>query len=1109
MTKQFTGNYLKILSILVVFLFGQAFMATAQKKPDGKTTTSTEKPEYPFKGASFGALKFRSIGPAFASGRIADFAVNPNNFSEWYVGVAMGNVWKTTNNGTTFTPVFENYGAYSIGCVRIDPTNTNVVWIGTGENNHQRAIGYGDGVYKSVDGGKSWKNMGLKNSRQIGDIVIDPKNPNVVFAAAEGSIWGPGGERGLYKSVDGGNTWKRTLYISEETGVNNIVMDPRNNGILYASSEQRRRHVHTKIGGGPETALYKSTDNGETWVKLTSGLPSEHMGGMGLAISPQNPDVVYAIIEAAKGAGGFFRSTDRGESWSKMSDYASSGQYYNEIYCDPVTFDKLYSVETVSKYTLDGGKTWLNLGLDKRHVDDHALWINPNDPKHFLIGGDGGVYITYDAGATYRQVPNLPVTQFYRVAVDNSEPFYWVFGGTQDNNSFGGPNRNLAGGVTSGEWVVTVGGDGFFQAIDPTDPNIVYSEYQYGNIYRYDKKSGERLYIKPTPRKDELTYKWNWNSPFFISKHKATRLYMAANKVFRTDNRGQAWKVISDDLTAQLDRTNTWKVMGKHWSIDAVAKDISTSPFGTIVSLEESPLAEGLLYAGTDDGLIQISENAHTDNPTWTKISTFPGVPANTYVSDILASKHDANVVFASFSNMLRDDFKPYLLKSTDKGKTWVSITTGLPENGSVHTIVQDHKNPNLLFCGTEFGVFASIDGGAKWFALKNGIPTIAVYDMTIQERENDLVVATFGRGFYILDDYTPLRDVSEELYGKDAHLFPVRDALIYVMNDDKYGQGATLYMGSNPEYGATFTYFLKDVPKTKKQLRAEKEKELFEKGEKIAEPTLAELEAESKELSPYLVFTITDNKGNVVRRITTSASKGLNRLNWDLTYPNNQSPVRLDKDKFNPTQKQRGGFMVMPGKYRVSFGMVVNDTFKPLSGEVEFNAKALNNVTLPAENRQDLVDFYTLASEMSRVVSGTNEYLNELMKKVAALKQASLATPGLPLDILTRLNEVETKLNEFSVKINGYEAKASYEELPPHIQSIYTRLYNVLLPHFESTSGLTALQTENLNILKAEFAPIYAEIKKLGETTIPQLEKEVEAGKGPYTPGRLPDWKY
>ncbi len=1080
MTKRIARSNLQVLCILLAFLIASPHLVFSQKKPDNKTT-GTEKPEYPFKGASFGALKFRNIGPAFTSGRIADFAVNPKNYSEWYVAVAMGGVWKTVNNGTTFSPVFDNYGAYSIGCVRIDPTNTNVVWIGTGENNHQRAIGYGDGVYKSVDGGKSWKNMGLKNSRQIGDIIIDPKNPDVIFVAAEGSIWGPGGERGLYKSTDGGKTWNRKLFISEETGVNNIVMDPRGNGILYASSEQRRRHVHTKIGGGPETAIYKSTDNGETWVKLTNGLPSEHMGGMGLAISPQNPDVVYAIIEAAKESGGFFRSADRGESWAKMGSYASSGQYYNEIYCDPQVFDKLYSVETVSKYTLDGGKTWLNLGLDKRHVDDHALWLNPNDPRHFIIGGDGGVYITYDAGATYRQVSNLSVTQFYRVAVDNTEPFYWVFGGTQDNNSFGGPNQNLAGGVTLGEWVVTVGGDGFFQAIDPTDPNIVYSEYQYGNIYRYDKKSGERLYIKPAPRKDELTFKWNWDSPFFISKHKNTRLYLAANKVFRTDDRGQSWKVISDDLTAQLDRTNTWKVMGKHWSIDAVAKDVSTSPFGTIVAMAESPLAEGLLYVGTDDGLIQVSENANTDNPTWTKISTFPGVPANTYVSDIMPSKRDANIVYASFRNMLRDDMKPYLMKSSDKGKTWTLITTGLPENGSVHTLEQDHVNPSILFCGTEFGAFCSLDDGAKWFQLKNGLPTIAVYDMTIQEKENDLILATFGRGFYIMDNYSPLREITEQLYAKDAHLFPVQDALVFVLNDDKYGQGATVY-------------------------RQEKEKDQFEKGEQIQEPTLAELDAESKELSPYLIFTITDDKGNFIRRITTSAGKGLNRINWDLTYENNQ-PIKLDKNKFNPTQKQRGGFMVMPGKYRVSFGMMVGNTFKELTGQVEFNAKGLNNVTLPATNRQDLVDFYKLASEMARVVTGTNEYLNELMKKVASLKQAALVTSGIPLDVLNQLSEAEAKLNEYNIKINGYEAKASYEELPPHIQSIYTRLYNVLLPHFESTSSLTTLQSENLNILKAEFAPIYAEIKKMGEETIPRLEKAVEAGKAPYTPGRLPNW--
>ncbi|MCK4637854.1 MAG: hypothetical protein KAT33_00380, partial [Bacteroidales bacterium] len=440
---------LKIKTTLIIMIIGFLLVSTtgeAKKKKD-KIEKDT------IKASIVSGLKFRSIGPAFASGRIADFAVNPDNPSEYYVAVACGHIWKTKNNGVTWEPVFDNYGAYSMGCLAMDPNNHNVIWAGTGENNHQRALGYGDGIYKTEDGGKSWKNMGLKESRQIGKILIDPRNSDVVYIAAEGSVWGPGGDRGLYKTTDGGESWEKVLEISENTGINSMVMDPRNPDVIYASSEQRRRHVHTKIGGGPETAIYKTTNGGENWKKLKSGLPTVDMGGIGLDVSPVNPDVVYAIIEAAEDKGGFFRSTDRGVSWKKMSSHHSSGQYYNEIFCDPKDVDKIYSVETISKYTEDGGKTWKNIGNNKRHVDDHALWIDPDDTEHFLIGGDGGVYETFDGGKNYLFKSNLPVTQFYRVAVDDSEPFYWVYGGTQDNSSMGGPSRNTrASGVISDDW---------------------------------------------------------------------------------------------------------------------------------------------------------------------------------------------------------------------------------------------------------------------------------------------------------------------------------------------------------------------------------------------------------------------------------------------------------------------------------------------------------------------------------------------------------------------------------------------------------------------------------------------------------------------------------
>jgi len=1058
----------------------------------------------PMSSSLFSGLKFRSIGPSFTSGRIADITVNPRDHSEYYVAVACGHIWKTQNAGITFKPVFDKYGSYSIGCLAIDPENPHVVWAGTGENNHQRALGYGDGIYKTIDGGKTWKNMGLKNSRQIGTILINPRDTAMVYVAAEGSAWGPGGERGLFKTLDGGKTWKKVLHVSDNTGINCMVMDPRNPDTIVASSEQRRRHVHTKIGGGPETAIYKTTDGGENWRKITSGLPKVHMGGIGLAISPVNPDVIYAIIEAANGKGGFFRSTDRGESWTKMSSHVSSGQYYNEIYCDPKNVDLVYSVETVTHFTEDGGKTFKRLGLKYRHVDDHALWIDPRNTRHILIGGDGGIYETYDRGDNWHFKTNLPVTQFYRVNVDNSLPFYYVYGGTQDNSSMGGPSRNISSyGVVGDEWFITNGGDGFWTCIDPKNPDIVYAEAQYGWMVRYDRSSGESVHIRPQSRKGEKTYRWNWNTPLIISPHSNTRIYCAANKVFRSDDRGNSWTVISDDLTAQIDR-NRWPVMGKYWSADAVNKDVSTSQYGTIISMVESPLKEDLLYIGTDDGLIQITENA---GKSWTKKGRFPDIPPHTYVSDILASKHQEDVVYASFDNRKRDDFTPYILKSTDRGKTWQSISGNLPKNGTVHTIEQDHVRKELLFAGTEFGIFFTIDQGKKWIQLKAGIPTVAVRDVVIQERENDLVLATFGRGFYILDDYTSLREFSPALIKKKAHLFSVRDALMYIETRAKYGQGATYWRAENPPFGATFTYYLKDVPQTQKQLRHKKEKELFEKGQPIPNPGWMALREESREESPFLLFSITDNAGNLIRELRAKPKKGINRVTWDLSYiwPD---PVEVKDNRFNLFAKDDQGMLAMPGSYKVSISQWQNNNMTQLVEPMTFQARTLQNTTLPAENRKELVDFQLKVADLSRVLQGSYQEVRELQKKATHIKQTVLAVPGGISKFMPRIKAIEDQLDKIAFAISGHRPKASREEIPPTQVPLISRLYSVIYAQYRSTSAPGKSQHDSYLIISEELAPLLIQLKKISGQEIPQLEKDMESAKVPWTPGRILEYQ-
>ncbi len=1056
------------------------------------------------------SLKFRNIGPAWASGRIADFAVNPANSAEYYVAVASGNVWYTENNGTTWKPVFDNYGAYSIGVVKADPHNFNTIWVGTGENNHQRALGYGDGIYKSVDGGKSFKNMGLKESRQIGGIVIDPRNTDIVFVACEGSAWGPGGERGLYRTADGGNNWEKVLDISEHTGVNNVVIDPSNPDIMYATSEQRRRHYFTKIGGGPESAVYKSTDAGKTWRKIMKGLPSVDIGGMGIDVSPVDPSVVYLIVEAAEDKSGFFRSTDKGESWEKMSDHASSGQYYNEIYCDPKDVDKVYSMETYSYVTVDGGKTWAALSNNGRHVDDHALWIDASNTRHFMIGGDGGIYETWDNGATWDFKENLPVTQFYRVNVDNAWPFYNVYGGTQDNNSMVGPSQSLKrGGASNDDWTITQGGDGFWIDTDPTNPDIIYTESQYGNLSRFDRKSGERVSIRPMERKGEEAYKWNWNAPMFVSKHSPTRLYHAANKLFRSDDRGDSWQVISDDLTTQTDR-NSWPVMGKFWSADAVAKDVSTSQWGTIVALAESPLNENLLYTGTDDGVISVTEDG---GKNWRQVKSFPGIPEYTYVSHLHADRFNENVAYAAFDNLQRDDFKPYVLKSNDKGKTWSSIAGNLPANGTVNCLEQDFVNPELLFAGTEFGAFFTPDGGKNWVQLKSGLPTIAVRHIALQQRESDLVLATFGRGFYILDNYAPLRELSKELTDKEAHIFGIKDALMFNYAGNQDNQGQTYYMAPNADYGATFTYYLKEAPKSRKDVRKEAEKKLMKEGKPVPQPTWREMELEALEEAAHLIFTIRDEEGNIVRQITRAPGKGIQRMTWDLRY--SMPTATRVSGRFSPVESGGGGrrggggggIAVMPGTYSVEMELWENGQVKQLAGPVKFNAKKLNNVTLPAADYAENLAFAKNVSRLAVAMTGTDRLTAELAAKMENIKQAIYTTPGAGQALMDQARQTAVALEEIRFALNGLQAKASQEEVPPAQLPLNTRLGNIVYAYLGNSAAVSPAEKAEFAILKEEFPPVLERLKHIAEKEIPALEAELNRLNAPWTPGRIPVW--
>lgn len=1096
----------RILTLTLLIALAGSLSLPAQKKEARKDVKGSEeqiKPSVPT--SFFSGINFRSVGPAWASGRIADLAVNPLNHSEIYAAIASGNIWKSVNNGTTWQPIFDKYGAYAIGCIVIDPGNHNVIWAGTGENNHQRALGWGDGVYRSDDAGASWNNMGLKESRQIGGIAIDPRNSDVVYVAAEGSVWGPGGERGLYKTVNGGKSWEKILNISENTGVNNVVLDPRNPDVIYATSEQRRRHVGLKISGGPESSVYKSTNGGVSFDKITKGLPSGDLGGMGIAISPVNPDVLYLIVEAQGEAGGFYRTVNRGASWERMNSYHASGQYYNKIICDPKDVDRVFSLDTYTQVTTDGGKSWSSVSNDGRHVDDHAMWIDPDDTKHFYIGGDGGIYETWDNGVNFIFKSNLPVTQFYRVAVDNSYPFYYIYGGTQDNNSMGGPSASTSNGVTNDDWFVTQGGDGFWVAIDPADPNIVYTESQYGNAARWDRKSGQSVSIKPFPGEGELTYRWNWDTPILISPHNNKLIYMAANFLFRSEDQGSNWKAISPDLTRNENRDN-FKVMDKYWPVDAVAKNRSTSLWGTIVSLTESKVQKDLLYTGSDDGMISVSEDG---GGNWRMIKTFPGVPEYTYVSDILADKFNADIVYATFNNHKRDDFKPYVLKSTDKGKSWNSISANLPASGPVHTLEQDHVNPNLLFVGTEFSFFASFDGGASWTEFNKGLPTIPVRDITIQERENDLVIATFGRGFYVIDDYTPMRNYKKEIVGKPGYIFPVREAKMFVQNSEFDNQGSMYYIADNPPFGATITYYVDTVPKTDRDMRKEKEKKLIEKDEFIPQPTAKELSLEEREIKPYLIFTITDDEGNIIRKLYKSASKGVGRITWNFTHAGYQ-PVRAT-ERFNPVAESGGrgrwgggGISVMPGKYFVSMALYAKGEVTELAGPEPFVCKPLDIVTMPVTNAEAREKWIKEMTAFAKTAYGAISYASELDGNVNTIMLTIHQMPDAPVSLMEEAAALSNEMNEITYLIRGISVGASTEETPPSPVSLSARLSAISRGLYGSSGDISGISDQQFHILKKEFPVLLERILKAGES-VKALNGKLDEIRAPWTSGRVP----
>lgn len=1052
----------------------------------------------------YNGLKFRNIGPAFMSGRIADVVIHPKNNNTWYVAVGSGGVWKTENAGTTWKPVFDGQNVYSIGCITLDPSNANTVWVGTGENVGGRHVGFGDGVYVSYDGGSSWKNMGLKNSEHISKIVVHPTNSNIIWVAAQGPLWSKGGERGLYKSTDGGKTWKKTLGDDVWVGATDICLDSRDANTLYAATWQRQRTVAGYMGGGPGSAIYKSVNGGDTWEKLAGGLPTGNLGKIGLAISPQKPDVVYAAIELDRRKGGVFRSENKGASWNKMSDAvagATGPHYYQELYACPHQFDRIYLVDNVMQISDNGGKSFVRMNENSKHVDNHAIAFKANDPDYLLVGTDGGLYETFDRTTTWKYIGNLPVTQFYKIALDDALPFYNIIGGTQDNSTQAGPSRtDNANGISNADWSVVLFADGHQPATEPGNPNIVYAEWQQGNLVRHDRTTGENVYIQPQPEPGEKAERFNWDSPILVSPHNPKHIYYASQRVWKSTDRGDSWTPISGDLTKNIERMKTpyfdqLQGWDNPWDLYAM------SYYSTITSLAESPLKEGLIYAGTDDGNMQVTEDG---GKNWRIIpySAFAGLPTTAFVNDIRADLFDQNTVYAMFDNHKNGDYKPYLFKSIDKGKTWISLVNNLPKKTLVWRMVQDHVNKDLIFIGTEFGVYFSHNGGQKWIPLKSGLPTIPVRDIAIHRRENDLVLGTFGRGIYILDDYTALRNAPTEAEKAEAILYTPRKGHWYMPkrnlgDDNKATQGDAYFIAANPPFGVEFTFYLKENYLTLTEKRAKKEEELLKNKKPVSVPTYEELDKEKNEIPPKVWLEITNQNGQVVVRLEAANAKGLNRIAWNLRS-NYLGLVRLGNDG-------NQGPLVEPGVYKAQLFKQINGVISPISEVVNVDVERMKRGHLEGNSPKQTVAFWNELDETSGKADALSAQLRENMSRTDLMIKAYHRTEKKDEALLIELVALKNKLIDLETKFFGSPSRVEAGE-KNETQTVYDYLGAAQTGTSFSTYGPTPSHRKylaNAQKMMSDFITISDEIKF---KQIPTLETKLKSFGAPIMEGQKID---
>jgi photosystem II stability/assembly factor-like uncharacterized protein len=1043
-------------------------------------------------------LSFRELGPAVMGGRIDDFAVVESNPNIVFVGTASGGVWKTTNNGTTWEPVFDKEDVSTIGDIALAPSDPSVVWVGTGEPNNRQSSSWGDGAYKSLDGGKTWQKMGLAATHHIGRIVIHSRNPEVVYVAALGHLWGPNPERGVYKTTDGGKTWSQVLKINEDTGVSDIAMDPESPDTLYASAYQRRRTPFGFNGGGPNSAIYKTTDGGTTWKKLTKGLPYEDgsdTGRIGLDVYRKDPNIVYAVVQHEKG--GTFRSEDKGETWKKTAETNPRPSYYSQVRVDPNNDLRIWELGAQMFYSEDGGKKFATDRVKGIHGDFHAMWIDPADSNHIITGSDGGIHGSYDNGRTWDFINTIAIGQFYEIGLDNEKPYH-ICGGLQDNGSWCGPSQTLTRDAISNEdWTLIHGGDGFYAQVDPVEPWIVYTESQDGFLARRDLRTAQERSIKPEAKVGEPPYRFHWNSPVAVSAHDHTTLYYGGSYLFRSADRGDTWTRLGGELTTGVDR-NKLQIFDKTPDKSTLSRNDGVEEYPTITTLSESPLTSNVLWAGTDDGNLQVTRDA---GQTWKNVAPrVPGAPKGTYVSRVVASKYGEGIAYATFDGHRTDDYGVYVFVTTDYGENWKAIRNGIPDSaGSAHVLREHPRNQNLLFVGTEFGLWVSWDRGANWTALKNNFPTVPVDDIAIQARENDLVLATHGRSIWVFDDLTPIEKIDATVVGSELTFFTPRTATTWRLRHRRWSAGQKVFTAKNPPYGAVLNYYLKDAVPPEAPRTDDKDKPAVDKAD-VEEKSKPRAEQKPKPATQpkkegVVKISVAGQDGRVLCEFDGPAAAGVNRTSWDLRYDPTAEPTEEQK------QAVAAGYgtgprgpLVEPGEYTIQ---IRAGTKAATQKVVVVEDPRIQISAQDRGSRRAAIDqLYALAKGLAKgrkTIQGLTDALNAARGKWKA-DASKPDAPKIPDDIQKAADELQKKIDAIAEKFireqhglgnAGPPLQWKPDPLPDQAQDLLDDLDG-----FAAAPG--GQQKEKLAELTTLAADASMQVKKLIDEELPALNKKM-----------------